>query len=119
MFGNFKRLLSVVGLRDEKIFRVDAQFFGIRFVKGMFGVDEGRQPPFFLGFGNTVHRERGFSRITPARKSPSRAGGECRRCPAPNQDPTNRWKWKAHHSPSRRLISLRRLCRRLFLIFLW
>ncbi len=61
MFGDFQGLFATIGLRDEEVFGVDAQFLGIRAVEGVFGIHKGGQATLFLGFGNAVHGQGGFT----------------------------------------------------------
>src|SRR5208283_3265211 len=60
-FGDFKRLLAVVGLTDQKFFHPDPQLSGIRNIQGMLGVHKGCQAPKLLRLGDDVQRQGGFS----------------------------------------------------------
>ena len=53
MVGNLKRLLAVVRLRDQQFTQIDAQFFRVEAIKGVFGVDKGSDaaPPLRFGYG--------------------------------------------------------------------
>ena len=42
-FGDFERLLAVIGLRDQQIVDIDAELLGVDGIEGVFGVDEGGQ----------------------------------------------------------------------------
>ena len=59
--GDFECLLAVVWLRDEEVFDVDAEFFGIEAVEGVFGIDESGDAALFLRFGDDVDGEGGFT----------------------------------------------------------
>lgn len=53
--GNFERLFAGIGLGNQQIFKVNADFFGISGVKGMFGVNKGaRCPAFFCACAITL-----------------------------------------------------------------
>ena len=57
-----ERLLSAVGLRNPEIFDIDTQFFGIKPVESMLGIDNGRNAARFLSLGNSVYGQCRFSR---------------------------------------------------------
>ena len=38
MFGNFKGLFPVIGLGNEEVLRIYTQFFGVGFIKSVFGI---------------------------------------------------------------------------------
>ena len=60
--GDFECLFAVVGLRDEQVVHVHAQFLGIEAVEGVFGVDEGRDAARLLRLGDGVDRQCGLAR---------------------------------------------------------
>ncbi len=60
-FGDFQRLLAAVGLRDQQIVDIDAQFARIIRVECMFRVDEGCRAAELLRFGDGVQSESGFA----------------------------------------------------------
>lgn len=60
--GDFKGLLSVVGLRDEQFVGFDAKAPGIGHVKRVLGVDEGGGPAELLAFRDDVQGEGRFAR---------------------------------------------------------
>ena len=57
-FGDFERLLAVVGLRDEEIIDIHAELARVGGIERVFGVDEGGLAAEFLRFGDHVQRER-------------------------------------------------------------
>src|SRR5262245_54615039 len=59
---DFERLLAVVGLRDEEVLEIDAEFLRILRVESMLGVDEGRHAALLLRLGDDLQRERGLAR---------------------------------------------------------
>ncbi len=59
--GDFQRLLAGVGLGDQQIVHVDAQFSGVNGVQGVFGIDEGGTTTQLLGFGDDLKRQGGFA----------------------------------------------------------
>ena len=60
--GDVEGLLAAVGLGDEEVVEVDAEFFGVGRVEGVFGVDEGRDAAGALGAGYGVQAQRGLAR---------------------------------------------------------
>src|SRR5262249_26502253 len=60
-FGNFQRLLAVIGLRDEEVIDIYAESFRVSRIESMFGVDEGRHAADLLCFGDYLQR---YSRLT-------------------------------------------------------
>ena len=60
--GDLQRLFAGVGLRDQQVFEIDAELLGIDRVERVFGVDEGADAAFLLGFGDDVQRQRGLAR---------------------------------------------------------
>ena len=61
MIGDFQCLFSVIRLGYEKIFSINTQPLGIRPVKRMFRVNEGRQPPKLLRFCDTMQSQGSFT----------------------------------------------------------
>ena len=60
--GDFKRLFPCIGLRNQKIIQIHAQFFGILWVKRVFGIDKGANPALLLLLRDRVKRQRGLPR---------------------------------------------------------
>ena len=56
--GDFQRLFAGIGLRNQQVVDVDAEFLRIRRVKCVFSVDERRGAAEFLHFGDDLQRER-------------------------------------------------------------
>ena len=56
--GNFERLLARVGLGDQQLIHINAEFLGVSRVQRMLGVDECRRPAEFLCFGDHLQRQR-------------------------------------------------------------
>ena len=65
--GDFERLLAVVGLRNEQVVDVHAQFLRVEAVESVLGVDERRDASGFLRLGDGVDRQgrlaRGFGTV--------------------------------------------------------
>ena len=61
VFGDFERLLAIVGLRDEQIVNVHAELARVEGIERVFGVDEGGMAAEFLRFGDHVQSERGLA----------------------------------------------------------
>ena len=57
MVGDLERLLAVVGLRNQQLIDVHAQFPGIRAVERMLGIDKGSDAARFLRLGDRMNRE--------------------------------------------------------------
>ena len=55
--GDFQSLLAGVRLRDQEIFKIDAELAGIDRIQRMFGIDEGADATLLLGFGNGLQRQ--------------------------------------------------------------
>src|SRR5215217_7621053 len=51
---DFKRLLTVIWLRDQEIVYIYTQFFCITFIKSMLRVNYGGNSTFFLSLGNDM-----------------------------------------------------------------
>ena len=62
VLGDFEGLLAVVGLRNEEVFDVHAQRFGVEAIEGVFRVDERGDAALFLTLRNRVDGQRGFPR---------------------------------------------------------
>ena len=60
-FDDLKRLLAVVGLRDEQVVGVYAELFGVGGVEGVLGVDEGGEAAGLLGLGDDLEGDGGFT----------------------------------------------------------
>ena len=60
--NDFKRLLAGVGLRNQQLLQVDAEFLCVLNVQRMFGIDEGAGAADFLHLGNHLQRQRGLAR---------------------------------------------------------
>ena len=54
VFGNLECLFTVVGLRNDEVFYVYVEFFGIIAIKGMLGIDKGCDTASFLRLRNGV-----------------------------------------------------------------
>src|SRR4029077_2753764 len=54
-------LLAVIGLRDEQIVHINAEFAGIAGIKRVFGVDESGLATQVLGFGDDLQSEGGLA----------------------------------------------------------
>ena len=59
---DFERLLAVVGLRDEKVFDLDAEFARVARIERVFRIDEGADAALLLRLGDAFEREGGFAR---------------------------------------------------------
>jgi len=59
---DFERLFAGIGLRDDQLVDIDAQFFGIDRVQCVFGINEGRGAAHLLRFGDDMQRQRGLAR---------------------------------------------------------
>src|SRR6266478_189000 len=59
--SDFESLFAVIGLRDQKVVHVYAEFAGIAGIERVFGVDESGLASEFLGFGDDLQRERGLT----------------------------------------------------------
>jgi hypothetical protein len=59
--GDFERLFGVIGLGDEEIVDIDAEFAGIGGIEGVFHVDEGGHAAGLLGLGDGLEGEGGFT----------------------------------------------------------
>src|SRR5262245_33622644 len=59
---DLERLLAVVGLRDEEVVDVDAQFLRVDRIERVLGVDKRRQAAQFLRFGDHLQRQRRLAR---------------------------------------------------------
>ena len=51
LLGNLQGLLTVVGLRNEEVVDIHAEFLGIKTVEGMLGIDDGSHAPLALCLG--------------------------------------------------------------------
>ena len=60
-FTDAQGLLAAVGLGDQQVIEVDAEFFGVGRVQGVFGVNERGQAAALLGVGDDVQHEGGFA----------------------------------------------------------
>jgi hypothetical protein len=60
--GDLQRLFTRVGLRDQELVEVHAQFLGVLRIQRMFGVDEGADPALLLFLGHHVQRQRRLAR---------------------------------------------------------
>jgi len=60
--GDLQRLFAGVGLRDQEVVDVDAEFARIGGVQRVFRVDEGASAAALLRLGNGMQRERGLAR---------------------------------------------------------
>jgi len=60
--GDFERLLAVVGLRDEQVVDVHAEFLCVETVERMLGVDEGCDAARLLRLGDRMDRQRRLAR---------------------------------------------------------
>ena len=60
--GDLERLLASVGLGNQEVVEVDAEFARIDGVERMFGVDKSANPALLLGFRDHVQRERCLAR---------------------------------------------------------
>src|SRR5271165_420678 len=60
-FGNFERLLAVVGLGDEQVVDIDAEFAGVDGIERVFRVDERRLSAELLRFCDHVQGHGGFA----------------------------------------------------------
>src|SRR5262249_48731137 len=61
-FDDFECLLTVVGLRDEEVVEIDAQFLRVDRVERMFRVHECRDATKFLRFRDDLQRQRRLAR---------------------------------------------------------
>ena len=52
--GDFQRLFAAIGLRNQQVFGIDAQFFGVNRVERVFGIDKGAGAAQFLGLGHPM-----------------------------------------------------------------
>jgi hypothetical protein len=59
--GDFQRLFAGIGLRDQQLADIDAEFLRILRIERVFGIDEGGVPPSFLHFGDDLQTERGLA----------------------------------------------------------
>src|SRR6266446_482083 len=59
--GDFKGLLAVIGLRDEKVVDVHTEFAGVDGIERVLGVDERRGAAQLLRFGDDVQRHGGLT----------------------------------------------------------
>ena len=59
--GDFQRQFTGVGLGNQQIVHVDAQFSGVDGVQGVFGIDEGGTTTQLLGFGDDLKCQGGFA----------------------------------------------------------
>ncbi len=55
--GDFQRLFAAVGLRNQQVFDIDAEFLGIDRIEGVFGVNEGAGAAGLLGLGHPMQRQ--------------------------------------------------------------
>ena len=53
-FGDFERLFTVVGLGDQQVIHVHAQFFGVTRIKSVLGIDEGGHAAGLLSLRNDL-----------------------------------------------------------------
>ena len=60
--GNFQSLLARIRLRDQEFVNIHTQFLRITGVQRVFGIDDGAGAAHFLGFGDYLERQRGFTR---------------------------------------------------------
>ena len=60
-FGDFKRLLSIIRLRDQKIVHIYAEFFCIARIERMLGINERRHSTLRLRLGNHLQCDRRFT----------------------------------------------------------
>lgn len=60
--GDLQRLLPVVGLRNQQVVDIHAELLRIRAVESMFRVDKCGDSARFLGLGDRVDSQRGFTR---------------------------------------------------------
>ena len=60
-FANGQRFFAAVGLRDEQVVEVHAEFFGVSRIERVFGVNERRQAAGLLRVGDDVQHQRGFA----------------------------------------------------------
>ena len=75
-------MLAGIGLGDQQVIDIDAQFAGIDRVQGVLGVDKGADTTGLLRFGDTVQRQGGLTRgfravnldYTPAGEAPDTEG---------------------------------------------
>ena len=74
--GDLECLLSGVGLRDEELIDVDAEFLRVVGIERVLGVDEGCDAASLLHIGDDVKRERGFARRLGAVDFDDAASGE-------------------------------------------
>jgi hypothetical protein len=61
-FCNFQRLLAVVGLRDEEVVNINAEFPGVSGVERVLGIDECGHASSFLRLGDDLQCDGGFAR---------------------------------------------------------
>ena len=61
-FGDFQRLLAVVGLRNQQIIHIHAEPLGIGRVERVFGIHKGCHAASLLGFGDNLQADGGFAR---------------------------------------------------------
>ena len=59
--SDFQRLFAGIGLGDEQIFDIDAEFFRVAYVQRVLGVDKRRRATRLLHLGDDVQRQRGFA----------------------------------------------------------
>src|SRR5689334_5753938 len=60
--GDFQRLLTVIGLGDEQVVHVDAEFARVSRIEGVLDVDECRDAALLLRFGHCLEGDGGFAR---------------------------------------------------------
>src|SRR6185437_472327 len=59
--SDFEGLFAIVGLRDEEIVDVDAEFSGVGRIERVFSVNECSRAADLLGFGDYVQSESGLA----------------------------------------------------------
>ncbi len=60
--GDLQGLLAGVGLADQQIIDIDAEFLGVDRIECMLGIDEGRRAAHLLALGDHLEGERGLAR---------------------------------------------------------
>ena len=61
-FGDFERLLAVIGLGEAEIIDIHAQLFGILRIERVFSIDKGGHATRLLRFSDDLQRDGGLAR---------------------------------------------------------